>query len=112
MIELVSAERCTGCNICVAVCPTNVFDPAPKAMAGALPTIARGADCQTCFMCELYCPEDALYVAPEADHAVEVDEAALIEAGLVGSYRAVIGWSPQTAPRRRIDSTFRLIKGF
>ena len=63
MIELISESRCTGCNICVRVCPVNVFDAVPQ----AAPTIARKADCQTCFMCELYCPEDALYVAPIAD---------------------------------------------
>ena len=112
MIELVSAERCTGCNICVAVCPTNVFDPAPKRVAGALPTIARGEDCQTCFMCELYCPEDALYVAPDAEGPVEVSEPALVDANVLGGYRAAIGWTKPTAARRSVDTTFRLIKGF
>ena len=51
MIELISAERCTACNICVSACPTNVFEAVP----GGLPRIARQDDCQTCFMCELYC---------------------------------------------------------
>jgi Pyruvate/2-oxoacid:ferredoxin oxidoreductase delta subunit len=46
MIELISESRCTGCNICVRVCPVNVFDAVPQ----AAPTIARKADCQTCFM--------------------------------------------------------------
>ncbi|MFL9971120.1 4Fe-4S binding protein, partial [Paraburkholderia agricolaris] len=61
MIEIVDAARCTGCNICVGACPTNVFDIVP----GSPPRIARQGDCQTCFMCELYCPEDALFVAPQ-----------------------------------------------
>ena len=56
MIELISATRCTGCNICVTACPTNVFD----AVKGSIPVIARKDDCQTCFMCEVWCPEDAL----------------------------------------------------
>ena len=63
MIEIVSARRCIACDICVKVCPANVFD----AMPDAPPVIARQADCQTCFLCEIYCPTDALYVAPGAE---------------------------------------------
>lgn len=59
MIEVIDAERCTSCDICVNVCPTNVFDK-----TDGIPVIARQDDCQTCFLCELYCPEDALWVSP------------------------------------------------
>jgi NAD-dependent dihydropyrimidine dehydrogenase PreA subunit len=36
-------------------------------MNGDVPVIARPEDCQTCFMCELYCRADALYVGPDHD---------------------------------------------
>ena len=62
MIEVIDAQRCTSCDICVNVCPTNVFDK-----TDGIPVIARQGDCQTCFLCELYCPEDALFVSPFAD---------------------------------------------
>lgn len=88
MIELVISERCIGCKLCVKVCPTNVFD-----MVDNLPVIARQDDCQTCFMCEAYCPVDALYVAPQADELVNVQEEDLIASGLLGSWREEIGWS-------------------
>jgi NAD-dependent dihydropyrimidine dehydrogenase PreA subunit len=104
MIELVSAERCTQCNICVAVCPLNVFDSVPDAP----PVIARQGDCQTCFMCELYCPVDALYVAEDAERPKEVDEHQLDLAALFGSYRKAIGWSPESRHRRGADTSFRL----
>ena len=106
MIELVSEERCTGCNICVAVCPVNVFDAVPDGP----PVIARQGDCQTCFMCELYCPVDALYVAPDAEGPSVVDERLLDEADLLGSYRRAIGWTPQSRKLRGGDQSYRLLE--
>ncbi|MBD2165602.1 ferredoxin family protein [Calothrix membranacea FACHB-236] len=113
MIELVSASRCIQCNICVNVCPTNVFDRVPDAP----PTIARQSDCQTCFMCELYCPVDALYVAPQVDPLDSVDETLLKEAELLGSYRRNIGWGRVGEAHRRYrtssaqeDSTHQILK--
>lgn len=88
MIALVVAERCTACNLCVEVCPSNVFDRTGQ----GLPVIARQADCQTCFMCELYCRADALYVDPDCERPVAVDEAQILAAGLLGRYRRHSGW--------------------
>jgi Pyruvate/2-oxoacid:ferredoxin oxidoreductase delta subunit len=50
----------------------NVF----SAVKGAPPVVARKEDCQTCFMCELYCPADALYVARQAEAAAAISEQA------------------------------------
>ncbi|MFN5751615.1 MAG: 4Fe-4S binding protein [Pseudanabaena sp.] len=94
MIELVSATRCIQCNICVSVCPTNVFER----VVNAPPVIARQSNCQTCFMCELYCPVDALYVDSNANEHVVVDEKTLIASGVLGSYRKSIGWSKEKVP--------------
>jgi NAD-dependent dihydropyrimidine dehydrogenase PreA subunit len=88
MIELIIDDRCIACDICVKVCPTNVFDPG----AGDVPAIARQSDCQTCFMCEAYCPADALYVAPESAHNVDVDGQELSDSGKLGEYRVLLGW--------------------
>jgi NAD-dependent dihydropyrimidine dehydrogenase PreA subunit len=87
MIELVIQDRCTGCGKCVQVCPTNVFD-----FSGERPSIARQEDCQTCFLCELYCTSDALYVAPNAERATPVNEAEILASGLLGEYRRDSGW--------------------
>ncbi|BAY96239.1 4Fe-4S ferredoxin, iron-sulfur binding protein [Tolypothrix tenuis PCC 7101] len=106
MIELVSASRCIQCNICVNVCPTNVFDRVPDAP----PTIARQSDCQTCFMCELYCPVDALYVAPQVDPLDSVDETLLKEAELLGSYRRNVGWGRDRISSAQEDSTHQILK--
>ena len=107
MIEIIHADRCTACNICVAACPTNVFDAVP----GQAPRIARQADCQTCFMCELYCPEDALFVAPGAAPAAPPPDVASSQvAPLMGSYRKAVGWGKGMQPGARADHTFELLK--
>ncbi|GAA0136511.1 hypothetical protein YSY43_33520 [Paenibacillus sp. YSY-4.3] len=94
MIELISESRCVKCNLCISVCPTDVFDQG----ADGIPMIARQDDCQTCFMCELYCPADAMYVSPFAEAREEVREAALEECGLLGGYREKVGWGPGRKP--------------
>lgn len=92
MIELVSEERCIRCDVCIRVCPTNVFDHGPD----RLPVIARQAGCQTCFMCEAWCPTDALFVAPQTTpvppDSPYRDERELIRRNLLGSYRRQLGW--------------------
>ncbi|WP_194814870.1 ferredoxin family protein [Nocardia sp. XZ_19_385] len=92
MIELVSADRCIECDKCVEVCPTRVFDRGPD----GIPVLARQSDCQTCFLCEAYCPVDALFVAPRTAPLPpgdpQRDEQHLIEHGLLGSYRKALGW--------------------
>ena len=101
MIELVSTARCTECNICVKICPMNVFDR----VAGAAPVVARQDDCQTCFMCELYCPDAALYVAPDSGAVRGVNEPTLP----LGSYRAAIGWSRSARDNRGVDLSYKLL---
>ncbi|MET0387131.1 MAG: ferredoxin family protein [Polyangiales bacterium] len=105
MIELVSESRCIGCDLCVQVCPTNVFDAVPD----AAPIIARQSDCQTCFMCELYCPVDALFVAPEADETTTVEEPNLEERGMLGTYRAAVGWGKGRVAKAGDDQSFRVL---
>lgn len=60
MITEILSDRCNSCNACVVVCPDHVLDTAKD---GQFPVIARPDQCQTCFLCELYCSEDAIYVA-------------------------------------------------
>jgi len=103
MIEVIDAQRCTSCDICVNVCPTNVFDK-----TDGIPVIARQDDCQTCFLCELYCPEDALFVSPFADIPQNVDIETLRQNALLGSYRRAVGWTEETKGRRDIDRSYLL----
>jgi NAD-dependent dihydropyrimidine dehydrogenase PreA subunit len=106
MIEVLSQERCVSCDACVRVCPTNVFDKG----ADGIPVIARKDDCQTCFMCELYCPTDALYVSPHAEQEIAVTEEELEVAGLIGGYRERIGWGKGRVPTASTDASFLMFK--
>jgi NAD-dependent dihydropyrimidine dehydrogenase PreA subunit len=105
MIEIVDSQRCIECNICVEVCPRDVFD----VVEDKAPVIARKSDCQTCFLCELYCPTDALYVSPYAEQDESVQSAQLIADGRMGSYSRNMGWRRGKAAGTDRDPT-RLIR--
>lgn len=104
MIEVLLEDRCIKCNQCVSVCPMNVFER----VEDGFPRIARKSDCQSCFMCELYCPEDALYVEPEAEWSVRIDPEELERSGLLGGYREKVGWGPGRTPVAQSELIYQL----
>jgi NAD-dependent dihydropyrimidine dehydrogenase PreA subunit len=106
MIEIVSADRCVKCDLCVEACPDNVFD----AVAGGIPVIARQSDCQTCFLCELYCPTDALYVSPLSEAIEGADERELIDRGIMGSFRQEMGWKNAKPRGTSGDMSYRIFE--
>ena len=103
MIEIVSETRCIECDICVKVCPANVFDN-----TGAAPVIARQDDCQTCYLCEIYCPTDALYVAEFAEGPTDITEAEVEERKLFGVYARALGWQRGKPNGTQFDPTHRI----
>lgn len=106
MIEFILASACNGCGRCVQICPTAVFDPP----AQGVPVIARAADCQTCFMCELYCREDAIFVGPDPERIEGYDPLAV--AGLMGEMRRHHGWDEWAEGGRYPDAHWRMEQVF
>ena len=47
-------SSCTGCNICVEICPMDVFAPNPE--KGNPPIVAYGDECRYCGACWMRCP--------------------------------------------------------
>ena len=104
MIEAIVESRCTGCNACVAVCPSDVF----VAAASGPPIIARPDQCQTCFMCELYCAADAIYVGPNAEAREGARAEAMAAAGALGHYRRDSGWDEWGLDPRYANAHWRM----
>ncbi|EPE94342.1 4Fe-4S dicluster domain-containing protein [Rhizobium grahamii] len=106
MIEIVSEDRCVKCDLCVEACPDNVFDAVPD----GIPVIARQSDCQTCFLCELFCPTDALYVSPLSEAIEGSHEHELVARGVMGSFRREMGWKNAKPRGTASDMSYRIFE--
>lgn len=104
MIELIFSERCSGCARCVTVCPSNVL----AISEDGKPRIADQAACQTCFMCELYCTSDALYVHPDCERLTHPDPVQILASGLLGQYRRDSGWDEFADDPRYVNQHWRM----
>jgi NAD-dependent dihydropyrimidine dehydrogenase PreA subunit len=61
-IESLDKDMCTGCKICVDVCPEDVLrleDAEKKAY------IAYPEDCVACYVCEWFCPVGCIVVSKD-----------------------------------------------
>jgi len=88
----------------VEVCPTNAL-----ALGGdALPQIRDPSACQTCFMCELYCSNDALYVDPDCEQPRALDPEVIRASGLLGQYRRDSGWDEWAGDPRYPNQHWRM----
>jgi len=60
LVHDINDDRCTGCDACVAVCPTNVLD-----LVANKSRVLRFQDCIQCEACMIACPTEALVMFPE-----------------------------------------------
>jgi len=59
LVHSINDDRCTGCDACVTVCPTDVLE-----LVGNKSRVARMDDCIQCEQCALVCPTTALVMHP------------------------------------------------
>ena len=76
-----NAELCTGCGMCVEVCPHAVFS-----MNGHRAQVVRAQSCMECGACQLNCPFGAITVESGVGCA-----GAMIRAALTGRKEATCG---------------------
>ena len=60
LVHSINDDRCTGCDACVAVCPTNVLD-----LVDNKSRVLRFQDCIQCEACMWACPTEALVMHME-----------------------------------------------
>lgn len=61
---VIHAERCKGCGLCIALCPTGILAVADHLNAsGVRPVVVlRMEDCRGCRQCAIICPEAAITI--------------------------------------------------
>ncbi|CAN7375713.1 ferredoxin family protein [Phenylobacterium sp. LjRoot225] len=105
MIAHIFEDLCTGCNDCVSACPTHVLDASTD---GGTPVIARLDQCQTCFMCELYCPTDAIFVGADQTGPESIDPEQVRASGLLGQMRRDHIWDAPDGDLAPLEEYWRL----
>ncbi len=58
---------CKGCEICLAICPKNVYGISKKrnSYGSAMPEAVMESECIACRLCERLCPDAAINVEEE-----------------------------------------------
>jgi 2-oxoglutarate ferredoxin oxidoreductase subunit delta len=68
-------DRCKGCGFCVEFCPQQVLCTSSKTNSKGyyLPMAVEDAHCLNCGLCQLLCPDFAIYVK-DADIGLPPDD--------------------------------------
>ncbi len=64
-------DLCKGCGLCIEKCPVKTISWAEQLGVYGTPTVepGHGKDCIACKMCELVCPDCAIFIKKIKDTA-------------------------------------------
>ncbi len=64
-------DRCKGCEFCVEYCPRDVLAMSTEFNRKGYhpPVVVKEGACLNCNLCEVICPEFAIYAVPVAEVA-------------------------------------------
>ena len=60
---VIIVDRCKGCDFCIEFCPNKVLEASPDFNKKGYhpPVMKPNHECNNCGLCELICPEFAIY---------------------------------------------------
>jgi electron transport complex protein RnfB len=63
---LINPDSCTGCEVCIAVCPVDCIDkvPGPEHPGLGATCVIDQPRCIGCWLCEKICPWTAITMVP------------------------------------------------
>jgi 2-oxoglutarate ferredoxin oxidoreductase subunit delta len=68
-------DRCKGCGFCAEYCPRDVLEMSEEYNAKGYhpPYVKKPDDCVECHLCEMLCPEFAIFVTPVVEEVEKVE---------------------------------------
>ena len=68
----VVVERCKGCGFCVEYCPKDVLALSEEFNRKGYhpPKVVKHGECVNCNLCEMICPDFAIFSVPAADFRI------------------------------------------
>ena len=62
-------DRCKGCLICIELCQADVFSISDRSntFGYKFPIVAHTDRCVDCGMCEMFCPDFAIWVSSDEE---------------------------------------------
>ena len=64
MSVYIDGKICKGCQLCISICPKDVFEAGNKVndKGFVIPEVAHQDKCIKCKLCEISCPDLAIFV--------------------------------------------------